>query len=37
MASRPLSANGDRRPTSLSQSDNAPEIARFKVFIFALK
>jgi len=38
MAARPVSATGDRNLASLySQSNDIPEIARFKVFIIILK
>ncbi len=37
MAARPISATGDRNSASLySQSNDIPEIARFKVFIIIL-
>jgi hypothetical protein len=36
MAARPMSATGDRRSTPLySQSNDIPEIARFKVLILS--
>jgi len=38
MAARPVSANGDRHSASrYSQSNDIPEIARFKVLIIILK
>jgi hypothetical protein len=38
MAARPVSASGDRRSASLySQSNDIPEITRFKVFIINFK
>jgi hypothetical protein len=38
MAARPVSANGNRYSESqYSQSNDIPEIARFKVFIIILK
>jgi hypothetical protein len=38
MAARPVSASGDRRSASLySQSNDIPEIARFKVCMINLK